>query len=253
MSTTTANRLALGHAEDQSPISLDLAASAHTLVVGGTGSGKTVALRQLATQALDQGFEVVIIDAIRRALGFRAFADRATLAATHDEAIRVLEGLDAGLSRRDEGARPILVIIDEYAPTVIDEPLPRGLNKADPLYIEAQEHNARTERIRHLVEAIIRKGRSAGVHLVISTQRPDCETLPGAVREHLGNAIIAVRPGMRISDLAAMVVHGFATGANEAAVNDALTQAAAQENRGHAVLVSSGTVTPFRVTLPANA
>lgn len=267
MYTTVSNRLnlVLGRAEDQGSVSLDLAASPHTLVVGPCNTGKTVALRRLAASALEQGFDVVMIDAVKRGADFRALADRVTLVRDGKEAVETLEGLVAEMTRRkvllqahdaftvtdlptSEDLKPILVVIDEYAATVIHSELPRDCDKEATWYLEAQERNAQAEMIKYLTVRILREARSAGIHLVIGTQRPDYPLLRPEVMDHLGRVIVTVRPSKAISPtMVAMVIRGGM--AAEMAVNAALARAAGEQTRGHAVLVTEHTVTPLRISL----
>lgn len=267
--TLVDSRLALpvGHPEDRGAVTLDLAAAAHTLVIGACGTGKTVMLRRLAASALERGFEVVIIDAVMRGLNFRAFADRATVARDGKDAVSVLEDLVAELARRkdllrtheastlwdlpdSEDLRPIMVVIDEYAGTVVHRQLPRGCDRDEPWYIEGQQRNSQAETIKYLTEKILREGCYAGIHVVLGTQRPDHTVLSRESLDHIRNVIVAVRPGMGISQtMVAMVVRGGM--AAEMAVNDAVNKAAAAETRGHAVLVTEGIVQQFR--FPAEA
>ncbi|MEW1813024.1 DUF87 domain-containing protein [Pseudarthrobacter phenanthrenivorans] len=254
MSTNIANclHLPLGHAQE-GPVSLDLSASPHTLVLGGTGTGKTLMLRSMAETTLTRGFRTVIIDAIRRGAGFRAFTGRADFATSRKEATEALDGIVTEMTRRydllhahgestvwdlpaSEDLEPIFVIVDEYAATVADA--------------DTQEHIDQVEAIKRHIAAIVRLGRAAGIHLVISTQRADAQDLPMATREHLDNVIVTVRPGMHLSPvMVAMVAGGVA--ADKAAVSAALGKAAAEEARGYAVMVTSAGATVFRQSLPA--
>jgi len=259
--------LPLGHTEDQNPISLDLAASPHTLVVGSCGTGKSVLLRALAMTALRRGFQVVIIDTIKQALDFRPLEGRATIARDGEAAVTALEDLVAEMSRRtgllrtheassvselpaSEDLRPILLVIDEYASTVLASPLPKYAGRDSDMYTEAFEHNALAERILYLASKIARQARSVGIHLAISTQRPDVQSIPRGMRDNLGNVIMTVRPAKPVSpDMLNMV---FYDKADVGTVSAAVATAVGSTGHGHAVLVTErGTVTPLQFSRPA--
>ncbi|WP_018771450.1 FtsK/SpoIIIE domain-containing protein [Arthrobacter sp. 162MFSha1.1] len=270
MSTSTASRLelSLGHTQED-PVSLDLAASPHTLVIGGTSTGRCAALRHLAAQGLDRGFELVIIDPIRRGFGFEAVSDSATVAHTFGEAIDELEVVAAELARRidlllasgastvrdlpaSEGMRPILVVIEEYAVVTREHRLPRELDEQDAMYKDARKFNAQAELIRRLTARILRGGRYAGIHLVIGTQRAELTDHSAVLRENIGNVIMTVRPGQSLSTYTAAIVFSHVAG-GEAAVRAAYDEATAAKDPGHAVLGVASGATAFRFPHPAEA
>lgn len=193
-------------------VRIDLQAGPHTLVVGGTGSGKSVALRAIILNALSKGFEVVIIDPSKQAaglLGIRPWTKgifikdveeaASALAAVYKEVRRRVDMITAvsGENWMDlpEGTvKPILVLVDEFSTLVTPDEKPPGLKQDDELMVEWAADAGARAKVRSFVGRIAKEARSAGVHLVISTQRPDAKDIGGNVRENLGTIIQLVVP-----------------------------------------------------------
>ncbi|MEW1813017.1 FtsK/SpoIIIE domain-containing protein [Pseudarthrobacter phenanthrenivorans] len=193
-------------------VRIDLQAGPHTLVVGGTGSGKSVALRAIILNALAKGFEVVIIDPTKQAaglLGIRPWT-KGIFIKDAEEAASALAAVYAEVRRRVEmitavggenwmdlpqgTVKPILILVDEFSALVTADKKPVGLKPDDEMMLEwAAEAGARA-RVQSFVGKIAKEARSAGVHLVISTQRPDAADIGGNVRENIGTVIQLVVP-----------------------------------------------------------
>jgi hypothetical protein len=209
------------------PIWADLADLPHLLVGGMTGGGKSVFLNQVLTHLvvdntpdelrlccvdLKGGVEldsfgsvphslhetIASIEGAAEALSsIRAEVDR-----------RLIELRDAGV--RDIGewhalGRPqwprIVVVVDEVAELTVRE---TGGNQA----VQAAQ-KAATGRLSE----IARLGRAAGVHLIVCTQRPDAEAVPGQLKANLP-ATVAFRVRAAVnsvilleSDRAALLPH----------------------------------------------
>lgn len=142
--------LPLGSASDGSPVALDLTNNPHTLLVGPCSSGKTVLLRNLARSCMAAGAKTVVIDPIRRGLGFRDLGVD-VVATSREEVNSELEALVSEIARRQglpeevrkaEAAQPIVLFIDEYASIVHPMSAPKGIDPDDDYYREVQEHNA---------------------------------------------------------------------------------------------------------------
>lgn len=193
-------------------VSIDLEAGPHSLVVGGTGSGKSVALRVIILNALARGFEVVIIDPTKQAAGLRGIEPwtkgifikdleeaASALNAVYKEVRRRVDLISAvrGENWRDlpkGSVRPILVLVDEFSGVATAEKRPVGLGNDHPLMIEWVAEATAIAQIQSKIGKIAREARSAGVHLVISTQRPDASDIGGQVRENLGTILQMVVP-----------------------------------------------------------
>jgi DNA segregation ATPase FtsK/SpoIIIE, S-DNA-T family len=164
------------------------------LLLGGIpGAGKTVLLRALvAAAALDPTVELALFDG-KEGVGFRPWKDRARWYVADSEdmgaALAALNSIKRELDRRsrimDEHGwdvwpchktgpgkgGPILIVIDEYAAFSVDceKPLPSGA-KPGPIF-------------SRLTQAIVRKGRAAAMPVVLATQRPSVDIVPGSLRD----------------------------------------------------------------------
>jgi FtsK/SpoIIIE family len=165
----------------------------HILIVGATGSGKTVLLRTIAISAVRAGFSVWCADPKRielRCLRGRQGIERVeTSPAGMTQLVRdaraemdrryVLiedEGLDPGL------LPPMMIIVDEVTQLLAetDALRPRGRGaageQAAPLVLDD-------------LAALGRKARGARMHLALGLQRPDTKIIQGELRDNIGARI----------------------------------------------------------------
>jgi len=167
----------------------------HTLVSGGTGSGKSVLLQNLmlalaATNTPEQ-MQFVIIDPKQSAqlAPFRHLPHmRCPIVVEPDQAIQTLKGLthemdlrnkilgDADCADIDEyieaghkGMPRIWVIYDEFGDWISDSEF-----KADAM---------------PLLDRLAMKARSSGIYLVLAAQRPDDSLFSMVLRSNLGNRL----------------------------------------------------------------
>jgi hypothetical protein len=180
-------RIPVGPDEDHDEVSWDLKEAPHALVVGPTGKGKSVFLRSVIVDATVLGFIVFGIDPKRVELtglrewpGVRAIASSvpemvALLTMLADEMDARYEAIEGGYESEDTLA-PVLIVIDEISEFI------QRVNaawKADGG--RGTEHPV-VERWR----SMSRLGRSARMHLVVGTQRPDAKVLGGEARDNYG-------------------------------------------------------------------
>lgn len=212
------------------PVIADLSANPHVLVVGKTGSGKSIELEAFILGALVHGFELAIVDPTKRGLDFRwarPYVRRggwgcqgygealAVIRSCYDEGRRRLDVLDSldcpkwtaltPAQRTQHGIRPIMVIVDEGTSLAKLEPVMRTLPPDDPERVEAEELNADKSRIMAIIGKIARELRFVGVHLVFGTQRfsvADIGDGAGGLRENLGVRILLGRASNTAIDMA---------------------------------------------------
>ncbi len=180
------------------PLWVDLAALPHLLVGGLTGGGKSAFLRQvvvgLVLRLPPERLRLVVLDlkGIEFGLLERLPHLMAPVARDLDAAVEVLgvvnEELDrrqalfaaAGVERlggwnqaRSDEARPyVLVVVDECA----------ELSAAE---VADRDERARRQQALALLSRLCRLGRASGVHVVVSTQRPDADAVPGQVKANI--------------------------------------------------------------------
>ena len=164
----------LGVDEEGIPLLVQLTSPdvAHILVAGSTGSGKTVLLRSmilsLALRHRPSSLKLVLIDPKTR--GFRPLAGLPHLVSPivtePEDAIRTLEEVVNEMETRDRMGRrrPLWVVfIDELA----------DLRMVGGKAVE-----------RHLAR-LTQRGREAGIHMIVATQRPAATIIGGLVKANL--------------------------------------------------------------------
>ncbi len=176
----------------------------HLLILGGSGSGKSATLQVLLTSALFRGAEVYVADPSKGAADFRFAEDylkavivdtvesSAMMNAIYAEVVRRknLNSAHGVGSYRDLPAEiqppHIVVVIDEFTSLMMADRLKKP-NTSDPEilaeYEEQVQINDAKANIGSKAGRIAREARSAGVTLILATQKLTSDTLssiPGA-------------------------------------------------------------------------
>ncbi|MFC9431482.1 FtsK/SpoIIIE domain-containing protein [Streptomyces sp. NPDC056987] len=165
----------------------------HCLVVGPTGSGKTVFIRNLVVGARMFGIPVVLCDPKMTEYldfvglpGVRVITDPEEIAAaithTHDEMMRRYNEIKDRKIKKGKHSK-ILFVLDEFF--VFREAIQEAWD-------EKRAVNKKLKRIppcfSHWRKMIV-LARTAGIHLVVGIQRPDAEFLSGLARDSLRKRI----------------------------------------------------------------
>lgn len=174
------------------PVIMDLNSYAHALIGGATGSGKTWLLQHMLFQCIHKGYQVHIVD-YKGGVDFpREWATQCTISQDDAEAITMLEAVIAELEHRkvqfvEAGCRNI----EEYNQRNTDEKLNRIVVACDELAEMLDTTGASKERkvsirqIEAYISSIARLGRAFGLHLFLSTQRPDADVLSGQIKSNM--------------------------------------------------------------------
>jgi hypothetical protein len=191
-------RLVIGRRHGGGPLAIDARTSPHVLLSGATGSGKGGAIRAAAAAALQGGWHLVVLDPKEAGeygwlelLGVPVVTGLQEQVATleHLAAVRRARqevvrtyGVDTWLDLPGDVAqiwRPVLLVVDEAADLLAAT---KGKSGEDRLRATLQ-HKA-----GELISELARKGRSAGIHLLVAIQRPETAQLGdqgGALRNNL--------------------------------------------------------------------
>ena len=172
-------------------VTVDLAKVPHILIGGSTGSGKSILLKLLLMQCVKKGAEVYIAD-FKGGVDFPpVWYEKCEIITEPGEFTKVLGKIvnelkkrkillkECGLPNIEEynkisGKRleRIILACDEIA-EVLDK---TGLSKEDKAVVQITEN---------LLSVIARQGRAFGIHLILATQRPDANIIPGQIKNNI--------------------------------------------------------------------
>lgn len=180
----------LGKTISNDDVHIDIDKQPHILVGGSTGSGKTQILKVLSVQALKRAASVYICD--MKGLDFLDIEAMDAQLFTTPEAIlslfteveqimydRIEEFRKAGACNfkeyisktHNQYCKRKIIIVDECA-MLLDS----GISK------EAKQLSA---QIADKISSIARMGRCVGIHLIVGTQRPDKNAVPGSIKSNI--------------------------------------------------------------------
>jgi S-DNA-T family DNA segregation ATPase FtsK/SpoIIIE len=192
-------QLVLGRRHGGALLTLDARTTPHVLLSGATGSGKGGAIRATAAAALQGGWHVVVLDPKEAGEFTWLGALDVPVVTELSSQVDALESLEAvrrarQVTVKEHGAdswldlpaemleswRPVLLIIDEAADILATT---KGKSSEDKLRAAFQL------KAGELIAELARKGRSAGIHLLVAIQRAETAQLGdqgGALRNNLG-------------------------------------------------------------------
>lgn len=175
------------------PVKVDLNKQPMLLIAGGTGSGKTILLKLLLYQCMLKHFIVIISD-FKGGVDYDAsWRNKVDFITNIDTLIKQLQKLVDTLNQRK-----VLFVekqvpnIETYNSKVMDEQkLQRIIFACDEIAELLDKTGADSEqkeqisKVINLLSTIARQGRAFGIHLILSTQRPDANILPGQIKNNI--------------------------------------------------------------------
>lgn len=172
-------------------VTVNLAHVPHVLLGGSTGSGKSVLLKLLLMQSLRKGAEVYIAD-FKGGVDFpQVWHTKCRMCFTEDDLLHTLNQLAAVLEyRKGRLAETGCPNLDAYNKTT-GEGLSRLIFACDEVAEvldrtgKSKEDKERLGQIENKLSTIARLGRAFGIHLILSTQRPDAAVIPGQIKNNL--------------------------------------------------------------------
>jgi hypothetical protein len=164
----------------------------HTLITGGTGTGKSVLLRIIAIGAARQGIDVRGCDPKRVEMrGLRGWPNVTRVATRVEDMILLIEKTYAEMLQRykyieEDGAREedyqrILLIIDEY--------LMFSMLVNDywaELRTQLPGQQPKEHPVMRKIRGLVVMARGGVMNLVLATQRGDADIFPDGVRDSIG-------------------------------------------------------------------
>lgn len=162
-------------------------AAPHMIVVGKTGQGKTVVINGVVMEFCARGWPVRICDPKRiEFMGLRGWANVQCVATTVEHQVALIYQTWLEMERRyaliesgectEDDFEPMLLVLDEYRDFV-------GMASSWYANIKVSGMPNKCPAFEW-VASLARKGRSARIHLLLGTQRPDAEFLGGEMRDN---------------------------------------------------------------------
>lgn len=172
-------------------IILNLDTYAHVLIGGMTGSGKTILLKQLLLQCIAKGYQVYIADFKLGVDYTQTWKEKCTFMTKRMAVISNLRIIVNELDNRltlfaEHGCKDI----DSFN-SIIDGELERIIFSCDELteLLDTtgmdKEEKTQIKEIESHISKIARLGRAVGIHLILSTQRPDADILNGQIKSNM--------------------------------------------------------------------
>lgn len=173
------------------PVTVNLAHIPHILLGGSTGSGKSILLKLLLMQALRKGAEVYIAD-FKGGVDFpKVWHEKCRMCFTEEDLCDTLDRLVEELERRKSALKALgCPNIDAYN-EIAERPLQRLIYACDEV-AEVLDKTGRSKedkellaQIENRLSTIARLGRAFGIHLILATQRPDANIIPGQIKNNM--------------------------------------------------------------------
>ena len=170
---------------------MDLSVTPHVQCGGITGSGKTVLLKNVLYQMRRKGAEIYLADFKGVDFTFKE-QEMYHCISEKEKLLELLESLVSEMNRRKElfrgnGTENIL----KYNQKNRDECIPRIILASDEIAYAFQKKGLKghdkevVDNIERNMELIAQQGRAFGIHLWLSTQRGDADTIPPQIRSNL--------------------------------------------------------------------
>lgn len=183
--------LVLGQTVAGTDVVTDISKIPHTLIGGATGSGKTVLLKHLLFQCVSKRMEVYIAD-FKGGVDFGRYWRQHTVLILEEKVLlAALADIVAILEERKHLFPEIGVAnIAEYSSRSAKE-IKRIVFACDEVAELLDKTGANKERkdmidqIVNYMATIARQGRAFGIHLILGTQRPDANILPGQIKNNM--------------------------------------------------------------------
>lgn len=166
--------------------------SPHLLIAGMTGSGKSMLLRAMIVNLILSGHKNIKIHLsdLKNGVEFGIYemsSSITTFTRDIEDTLKLLQSLDTEMMNRFNLFRESGVVnIDEYNQN--HEPLPKHI-----LFIDEFANIVEEDRdCLYYLKRLLRMARACGVHIIICTQRPDAQTVPGSIKNNVA-AVIALK------------------------------------------------------------
>ena len=166
-------------------VGMDLQKYPHAFIAGETGSGKSNILKCMIHQAINKGYDTVLID-FKRGVSFSSFIDYIDVHFDYLPALEALKAMVNETTRRLDLFREKRVDnLNDYN-KVTDNNLKRQIIFIDELaeFLKPSD-KALSKVIYESLETLTRISRAAGIHLIMGIQRPDSTIISGQIKNNV--------------------------------------------------------------------
>jgi len=179
---------------------LNLSQYPHMLIAGFTGSGKSNFINciicTLITKHPPEKLRLILVD-LKDGIEFSAYERIPHL---HGEVVDKvskladrLEELEAVMAERNHMMRGKAKSLSEYVAKYPKEKIPRILVIIDEVASILGQGES-TKRVNHSLRQLTAKGRAAGIHIILSTQRPSVDAIDGGIKVNLAARLVGRMP-----------------------------------------------------------
>ena len=159
----------------------------HCLVGGTTGSGKSVCLRTIITTAIlskDAALHLCDLKAGAEFSVFRRSSKVSTYATNAEECFNLMHELKEEMMKRlDLFRQKEVENLEQYNRKTHDK------LRSHLVVIDEFANLRRSKQTLELVDELLRMARAVGIHIIIATQRPSRENLPGTLKCNIQSII----------------------------------------------------------------
>ncbi|WP_285814998.1 FtsK/SpoIIIE domain-containing protein [Thomasclavelia cocleata] len=157
----------------------------HAFIAGETGSGKSNILKCLIYQALEKGYEVILID-FKRGVSFSGFKEDVPIYYDYEETVSVLSDTVEETKKRLDLFRECGVeSLNDYNKVAMI-PLERKIIFIDELAeLLSVRDKEKSKILYNNIETLVRLSRSVGIHLIMGIQRPDSTIVTGQIKSNV--------------------------------------------------------------------
>lgn len=163
----------------------------HILIGGSTGSGKSILLKSLLMQAYRKGAVIYVAD-FKGGVDYpKIWHEKCRMCTDERALLYYLTQLTTVLeSRKKQFAESGCPNLDAYN-QITGENMPRLIFACDEVAELLDKTGADSERkkliaqVENKLATIARQGRAFGVHLILATQRPDANIIPGQIKNNM--------------------------------------------------------------------
>jgi len=174
----------------------------HLLVAGSSGSGKSVFLNEVIKQMKNK-FEIVVLDPKGvDFVGAGALSEKEEIVESLNFFLKTMDYrydlMKMGNARKwsETGNRSTLIIIDEYNDLAMSNmKIQTGVKKESKLFakgeveMEVPVYDTVGNIVSNAVKKLAQKARSAGIHIILATQRPSVKVIDGDIKANFPTRI----------------------------------------------------------------